>query len=1367
MKLIDFNKKAKPWEFIVIVVLLIASIFFYVANADEYHDSGTGEGGGSGHGMTIDGPSYQKTGWIMYLIKTPMPKTGETTYSYADAERVCEPFIYFCGNGATLKPSNVEIHPRFGSSVSFGALKSGRNLSKTFPMDPPITKSGDSNGVSIMNWMREWNNKYDMPTWAYMFQTFGYIVAPGDSGIQEFLTQWNNSKFTDQYYYVVEPIFYSTFYKNNTRTSTKLFDTAYGWALEAQKQGVAGANGWLGGSRTQIGRYTNSTFMNAARLDANVLGMTSSVTEAGNPHGYHTFNDILRPDCGNGFWLFWITQPQGPLPPVVTTDPPSKPGDLGGQDPRDDSTEDELGNTPKKLYEIENWSDEFEISKLIPSGENVNNAFQADSFYGSAILAEANSPSVTYTKKVTYKWTTTSSYTKADGTKGHHTEHHKEEKERTFKASVRYQYVKHMHLFALDNVSVINKAFPQEVIYNKDNAEVFPEIVADTMLYGGDQSYGTNPFQLNVSGEKHYYLPPSSFVSSETVKGRPSDSDFNSRVRKEMNRVNDASWSRNDRIIINETVNGVTKSYPFMQDTQIQGAIITGGSGSGYYHSAGLSSSGTMYGQAGVELASVLPQKAKGKQTLLIPENTDNNDYPTGVKVQYTNLVSTDTARNPYFLAGRYIYGTDVNTVSMIYDHVSDKLATPTLHPFASTQFVKGDAPDLDGYPVKVHTPVITPISLTDGNGVSQTEADEQLLDVDDDAQYQAKLDKQYLLRFDTALWESAIWGTDYKDLVNNPSNERRVRYDKYVLKKEVKFPFDVYYDGTFYEAGTWIEVAEPSSYTDDWDVGQTTEPKDFKSGNHWINMPIYIPSYAKEGTGDIYARVYAYNVGGRFESGHYSEIEHITDPYHGSQSPGQPYDPDKNPGNSQKSTTPVEGIFTDESGNQYTAYTYESKSKYVAEARITCQLSGHIYGFTIVGVSDTDEYYFCDPHQRVTDRMNFSLANVKEEKKAGVFNRFNNVLRNRETGLIVADRFGEDSIRYQKDGSLTRGVPPENMLPLRKGSNKSAGTHMGDGRLVMGSLFYYNLKTIANLWGDNDYIEITPSLKIYTKDGKLINNDEVVFMYETPQDSYCYYGSKNDTARYTVCMGSRAFRESYYTDKDTYKVSEDNDDMYYRYGDWMNYTIARWQAAHPRDEFPRHINDYMLKCHPCFTHTNIRLDRNLRLLTGEWEELSKNRHNQNNEIIEYFDWDDDGNYEGGLDSHLDTMFRDSMQTWYGGYGLPGSFTLYDGTRKDIEYNGGFAPGWDFRYDMEDIVVNFDIVAYKDGKPHLAYGGMANGGRVWDKEGYGPERYDDPANPDKTLYTPDGSPFDPGDVVVYDPNRLWGDKFTIELLDIN
>lgn len=90
-------------------------------------------------------------------------------------------------------------------------------------------------------------------------------------------------------------------------------------------------------------------------------------------------------------------------------------------------------------------------------------------------------------------------------------------------------------------------------------------------------------------------------------------------------------------------------------------------------------------------------------------------------------------------------------------------------------------------------------------------------------------------------------------------------------------------------------------------------------------------------------------------------------------------------------------------------------------------------------------------------------------------------------------------------------------------------------------------------------------------------------------------------------------------------------------------------------------------------------------------------------------------------------------------------------------------------------------MAYKDGEPHLAYGGSINGGIEWVKEGFGtnPPQLIDPRQPERPIESDDfkedpdrdpldpNGPYKPGDVMTYDIDHRYADKFTTKDWVIN
>ena len=86
-------------------------------------------------------------------------------------------------------------------------------------------------------------------------------------------------------------------------------------------------------------------------------------------------------------------------------------------------------------------------------------------------------------------------------------------------------------------------------------------------------------------------------------------------------------------------------------------------------------------------------------------------------------------------------------------------------------------------------------------------------------------------------------------------------------------------------------------------------------------------------------------------------------------------------------------------------------------------------------------------------------------------------------------------------------------------------------------------------------------------------------------------------------------------------------------------------------------------------------------------------------------------------------------------------------------------PGWIWEddpnvYDTEGyLIINFDIEAWKDGKPYLKYsGGNKDAVNMWDKEGY---------NEDPTV------PIEDGDVIIVDMEKNVNDYYEPSIFNIN
>lgn len=1187
-------------------------------------------GGGGGDGAFF----YSNTGWLVYIVE------GNPNNPEEVPVQVSETLVFYTSGN---RPGNIEkvTHTRFGKEISKSDWNTPRQSEWGAPLDYRNGRCIGRGGV-VKDAMQ---------------------VGQADEIMDKYFSQYNAAFDEKDYYLIFEPFFWMGIFTGLKYSGASYCGTAYGWAELYKRLDSALAQDLSMGDRW-VNLYTHNNFPNAARLEYKMWGLQ--------PYSDYLTNDQIM-TSGNGFIAVWpdriIEEPPEPPeeeiePPVEEEDPPV------------------VEVVSKKLYEIKNWSEEFDISQSIPSGEPVFNQFYADTFYGTATVLPSTK-SKSYSARYTFNWTEYEhiehsaeydQYGKLIKPAWTETIEHPKSTTKTysFVASTMYQYIEDVEIFQYDSLVVKNKAFEEYPNYDASLVEEYPVVTPQVIRYTGDGDYNASDIVHGYAQDSasHYYFPEVNLDRTISVSSSDAVIDaYESAKAQSRATVYNNSYSFNDKLVVNVTVGNQQKSYIFMDNTVVHGCTI------GNYYKTSAASSVYQNGGAGIWLDSIKPLRVTEKTEIMIPPETDNNDYPTGIQAFYKNIVNTNDNLNATFYTGRYwySYGDD------IYDHLIDGATD-------NTEFDLEDYPNGDGYPIKVHTPIISPIMITDNYGVAQIAPDEQLIDVDGSAQFQLKLDSYYMVKFNQDKWISSIYGEDVEGYGESGTPSK---YDKYVMKKEVRFPFDVYYEGTFYRAGNWIEVEAPDDYLQQWN--DNISYVDYESNNHWQMMPIYIPTYADEGSGTVEARVYAYNTYGRYDGNHDSAL---------------------------------------------TIEMNSDQTEYVAEYHVTDQLSGHIYGFAVTGVDDTDMYDYVDLDKELMDRIEYPLCPEYEEKLPGKLNRF-----------------GQEGHRYLLDGKIITTVEDYNLLPLRKGSNATAGTHTGDGRLWMGTGFGFTLKTIANLSGNNDYIEITPTYKIYGTDGSLMYTykptgstqmyGDCVVMYKDTNDgdTLKIFGGSQDNIKKVCALGSDLFDGAYYTNNRTIT----NNGTTYRYGNWVDYTLQRWNMMHGlagssiRTEY-----DMMDVAYPCYTSSKITLDKNLRMLSGEYEQLFKNRRNEKTSMITYNDWNTDGTKDSGIYGSEERMFRDSMQTWFGYYCMPGILYVHDGSWSDLRNQDSFNLADDFYHEDEigDIVINFDIIAYKNGVAHLSYGGIMNGGRVWEKEGYNTQ----------------GGKYDYGDVVTYDSQKRWSDK---------
>ena len=637
-------------------------------------------------------------------------------------------------------------------------------------------------------------------------------------------------------------------------------------------------------------------------------------------------------------------------------------------------------------------------------------------------------------------------------------------------------------------------------------------------------------------------------------------------------------------------------------------------------------------------------------------------------------------------------------------------LATTTI----SVQCVDGLDPAhiIDHYedyePIFVHTPVISPVVITDEDGHDIPDGGKgysELVAENPAAWYQLRLDTKYIMHWDS--WK-------HREILGyGESGESPSKYDKYTQDKWMKLPFEVLYDGVFYELDPstnytqWIKIKKPAHWTDTVD-------------NHWIDTPIYIPSYAREmgevgNEGSIFYKVEAINVDGDLAE-HYAEEEAI--------------------------------------GNKwFNLVLADDGAKYVATYEIPIQLSGWIYDFTITGTNNGSLY--AGESDLGSNELSFVMS--KNEKKVGKKNRF-----------------GEDNIRYLVDGSLTGTWPEINTITLTDGKSKQ---FTKQGALWKGQTFSFELKTIANLWNANDKVDIIPTFTYVDNLGNKVDSDHIKVFYHNPDGSgsYIEYGTTRDsisTNWTSTNIGTKMQEGAYYT-KDMTDSESGGVARKYHFGDWSTFTAEQYNTKYGLTGVNALTSEKVLgKSGRTYCLSHIILDQHLRLYSGEWEQLSWNTHNTAldfENVSRYSDLDSDGTVDVEWMPEDTERFRTSMQTWYGQFYVPSDLFIVDLNKHpgfDMETymetaNGGLGIKEDDPVFEKSgyIIVNFNIRTFKNGKGHLRYQGGASGGNMWEIEGFNTA----PLTGDPTPITS----FEKGDVVVIDLEKSVKDKYSPGIFGVN
>ena len=360
---------------------------------------------------------------------------------------------------------------------------------------------------------------------------------------------------------------------------------------------------------------------------------------------------------------------------------------------------------------------------------------------------------------------------------------------------------------------------------------------------------------------------------------------------------------------------------------------------------------------------------------------------------------------------------------------------------------------------------------------------------------------------------------------------------------------------------------------------------------------------------------------------------------------------------------------YTGTGGSQDTANT--DRNNYIATYNLTCQVSGQIYDFQVTGLNDKDIFGGFEETYEASQDWSFVLND--EAKRVGANNRL-----------------GESYIRLS-DGTVVSSWNTSNILPFSVGSSN---TLTGMGSLRTGTTFCFTVKTIANLWGENDSIYITPSYRYVDMDGN-VRDDVTIYYYDhLTGDQYVEVGSERDRAR---------LHEGEYIDSIKFRGSYKQSDLEYTVSllEWVN-------GVNP-------IYNYRFGSDAMFNQSEIRIPSSKRMFIGGEEELAMNLHKNRDEIGTLV-----------IPDGKEDIFHQSMQLWFGTFTIPSDFYVCD---SDIDINEYALTSEEGLSDSSSIwlkdgylILSFDIISLKDWQEHLSYINLDNNVayghcNMWRREG--------------------------------------------------
>ncbi|MCD8083489.1 MAG: hypothetical protein LUE86_08320, partial [Clostridiales bacterium] len=380
---------------------------------------------------------------------------------------------------------------------------------------------------------------------------------------------------------------------------------------------------------------------------------------------------------------------------------------------------------------------------------------------------------------------------------------------------------------------------------------------------------------------------------------------------------------------------------------------------------------------------------------------------------------------------------------------------------------------------------------------------------------------------------------------------------------------------------------------------------------------------------------------------------------------------------------------------------------------QIGCQISGWLYDFEILAVNDPMSFDPDEDKPEVNSWYSFYING--EEKKTGTQNRLGYNSEHNDINQYV---------RTGITGEVTDNWDSTDSVVLANGkSSKYADL----GMLSKGTSFTFSVKTISNLWHNQDYLKVTPSFTFIDSDGTPYSEDQFTIYYNDYSGNAAGILKKADDAENVVSLSDEGFGGAFTRDDLKFKAQTLNVDSTAVGGESGSYRVS---LSNMTDSELETAASKLLETKASISSfSEFYLTDALKIYNGDVKYLSTNLYLDEEDVDLIDDLvpvpTEDGNLITEDDVVSETerrnnMLKICMQQWFGKYTIPDELYVTTSSEEEIrEYantHGGITKDDPVFEQGGYLILNLDFVSVKDGSEDLCFAGNGLNLDMWESQ---------------------------------------------------